>query len=111
MSTCCPTQNLSIEHTQLRVVQQSRSSRSTLQVANGGFSGSLIRGFISRLLQRYSLRRQQKIDRDAFLTMLSLDDKLLDDIGVTRADVTWAANLPLSDDAATVLRQCTKGSR
>lgn len=51
----------------------------------------------------YLIRRERKITRDAFLHLLSLDDQLLDDIGVTRESVNWAASLPLSTDAAEAL--------
>lgn len=32
--------------------------------------------------------------RSKLRTMEQLDDRMLDDIGVTRADLTWAAHLP-----------------
>jgi len=57
----------------------------------------------AKLVAWWSARRQHKIDRDAFKHLLSLDDSLLKDIGVTRADVTWASQLPKSVDAAVEL--------
>lgn len=99
MSTCCSTQN---------VTMISASPVSRTNYPHKRASG---RGFFHVLWQRFLLRRQQKIDRDAFMTMLSLDDGLLNDIGVTRGDVMWAANLPLSTDAATALRESTRGLR
>jgi len=42
--------------------------------------------------------------------MLALSDELLDDIGVTRDDVRWAAQLPMSVDAACALREVSKGA-
>ncbi|MEM9330514.1 MAG: DUF1127 domain-containing protein [Pseudomonadota bacterium] len=45
-------------------------------------------------------RRKQKMDRDSFDTLLSLDDRSLADIGVTRDEVKWASSLPLSTNAA-----------
>ena len=43
--------------------------------------------------------------RAAFLTMLSLDERILDDIGVTRDEVRWAASLPLQVNAASELKR------
>ena len=34
---------------------------------------------------------------------MTLDDKMLKDIGVSRGDVQWASNLPLSSTATTEL--------
>ncbi len=48
-------------------------------------------------------RIRQRIERQAFDNLLRLDNQMLSDIGVTRADVVWASNLPLSQDAATQL--------
>jgi len=61
-----------------------------------GFGG----GFFKSVLRAIRKRYQQHIDRQAFNRMLSLDDNLLKDIGVSRADVRWASQLPLSQDAA-----------
>ena len=47
--------------------------------------------------------RQNKERRDAFLNLLRLDDKILDDIGLTRAEVEFAARLPLRLNASDVL--------
>ncbi|MEM9277940.1 MAG: DUF1127 domain-containing protein [Pseudomonadota bacterium] len=55
-------------------------------------------------------KKQQRIDRDAFKNLLSLDDRSLADIGVTREDVMWASNLPLSTNAALELK-ALKGSK
>ncbi len=40
--------------------------------------------------------------------MLALDDDLLRDIGVTRGDVAYTANLPGSRDRAAELRKLSK---
>ena len=60
-----------------------------------------------RFLQWVELRREQQESRDAFRHLLKLDDNLLQDIGVTRADVERAAKLPLAEDAAQVLYEAT----
>ena len=59
---------------------------------------------ISRAAQKFAdarkLRAQRKLDREAFNTLLSLDDRSLADIGVSRQDVLWASRLPLSQNAS-----------
>lgn len=52
---------------------------------------------------------QRRMDREAFRYLSKLDDSLLDDIGVTRADVEWAMNLPLSQDASDALQRIARG--
>lgn len=50
-------------------------------------------------------RRGHRLDRAAFLNLTRLDERLLDDIGVTREDVAWAAALPIEVNAALALRE------
>lgn len=66
---------------------------------------SLVSVFGQRLLSWVKRRREQRENRDAFAHLLKLDDTLLRDIGVTRAEVERAARLPLAEDAAQVLRE------
>ncbi|WP_075996766.1 DUF1127 domain-containing protein [Salaquimonas pukyongi] len=47
--------------------------------------------------------RQHRLNRAAVERMLGLEDHMLHDIGLTRADVEWANRLPLSVNAATEL--------
>ncbi|MBX2884812.1 MAG: hypothetical protein KTR32_32960 [Granulosicoccus sp.] len=68
-----------------------------------------IRNLLKRLAERIKTRRQQKIDRDAFRHMLALNDAMLKDIGVTRDAVRWAAQLPLEENAALLLRETAQG--
>lgn len=49
--------------------------------------------------------------RRKFKRLLDLDDHMLDDIGVIRSEVDYAANLPLSVDAATELRRISLARR
>lgn len=65
----------------------------------------LLKGFGKTLQQR----RERRIDRDAFTHLNSLDDNLLKDIGVTREDVQWAMNLPLSQNASDALQLVSRG--
>jgi len=56
-------------------------------------------------------RKMQRIDRDAFRHLASLDESLLKDIGVTREDVEWAMKLPTSQNASDELQQLSRGYR
>ncbi|MFK7861907.1 MAG: hypothetical protein AB8B64_24050 [Granulosicoccus sp.] len=111
MSACFPTQNTPLVRTLPQPAIQGRSVVSTPELTQDTPAPSVIFRWWRQLAHRYCVRRQQKIDRDAFLTMLSLDDSLLNDIGVTRSEVRWAANLPLSEDAAVALRESACGAR
>jgi uncharacterized protein YjiS (DUF1127 family) len=55
-------------------------------------------GIIARLLHNWRAKR-------AVTRMELLNDHLLHDIGLTRADVEWAANQPLTVNAALVLEE------
>lgn len=65
--------------------------------------GTAPRRLMSRLRGMVETYRQNRVRRDAFLNLLRLDDRTLDDIGVTRADVKWAARLPLRVNASYAL--------
>ena len=60
---------------------------------------------IHDLANRFAGRLRQIRRRKGFNRLLDLDDHLLDDIGVHRHEVEYAANLPISVDAATELRR------
>ncbi|MBL4892105.1 MAG: DUF1127 domain-containing protein [Rhizobiaceae bacterium] len=73
-------------------------------------------GIISRLISAVGVRleshikrrqeyRQHRINRLAFRTVLKLDDNMLNDIGLTRHDVLWADQLPMSKSAAKELNK------
>lgn len=49
--------------------------------------------------------------RRRFNRLLDLDDRMLDDIGVTRAEVEYASRLPLGVNAAMELRRLANGRR
>ena len=67
----------------------------------------LVRGLSS--IRNYVVRKHnQRIERQAFKSLLSLDDNLLKDIGVTRNDVVWASNLPLSESASDKLNEIAR---
>jgi len=60
---------------------------------------------IRAVLAWQARRRQQMIDRRAYQRMLKLDEHMLRDIGVSRADVEWASALPLGRNAALELQR------
>ena len=63
---------------------------------------------LSALRRRIREQRQHlrslKDARGAFMNLVHQDDRILDDIGVTREEVMWAASLPLKINAALALR-------
>ena len=55
---------------------------------------------VSSVRKHLEDRKQHRISRDAFNNLLTLDDRTLKDIGVTRGQVEWASKLPKNLDAA-----------
>lgn len=76
---------------------------STIRTAIGQKLGTIV--------SNWEIRRQNKISRRAFQSMLTLEDHILHDIGVTRYDVLWANKLPLSQNAAIELNKISKKQR
>ena len=66
---------------------------------------------IHQLAASLTDRVSQITKRRKFMTLLDLDEHLLDDIGVIRSEVEYAARLPLSVDAATELRRISLARR
>lgn len=64
-----------------------------------------------RMVDWYVQRRDQRETREAFRYLLTLDDELLEDIGVTRDQVRQAADLPLNQNAALVLQKEARRAR
>jgi len=73
--------------------------------------GGILRRALSRLAARRARRRSRIIDRQAFQTMLAMDDMLLWDIGVTRDEVIRASRLPQEQNAARELRRYAQRRR
>lgn len=67
-------------------------------------SMSAISPFLKSVRRWYRRRLALKEARAAFMHTIRLDDRILDDMGVTREEVLWAASLPLEDNAALALR-------
>lgn len=57
------------------------------------------------LINAHCERRQQKIDRKAFMNLVGKEDWIYSDMGVHRGDVEWAATLPLNINAAKELEK------
>ena len=73
---------------------------STSSTAKSGKNLSIV----ERIVAWFDRRSAQIVDRAAFDTLTRLDDRHLKDIGLTREDVEWASNLPLSRNAAEALK-------
>lgn len=71
------------------------------------FAGSLC-SLVASTRHWIEKKYNQRINRQAFNYLLTLDDNLLKDIGVTRQDVQWASQLPLEEDAATKIEQIAR---
>ncbi len=56
-------------------------------------------------------RKQHRLNREALQHLTKLDNRILNDIGLTRADVIWASDLPLSQNAAQELENISKMNR
>lgn len=99
MTTICTTQNIA----------QTNDTKLSAIVSTA------IRQAVSLFVKKYQARKQHRIDRQAFLQMLKLDDRMLADIGVTHGDVLWASNLPIEVNAARELtlirRQASQEAR
>ena len=63
---------------------------------------------LEKYVHRLQAYRQNRINRLAFRAVLRLDDHMLRDIGLTRDDVLWADQLPMSRSAAKELNKVSK---
>jgi len=71
----------------------------------------IVKRILRDLKAYYRQRRQRRIDRLAFQHLIALEDDILRDIGVSRADVIWASKLPLSQNAAQELEIIARQNR
>lgn len=105
MTTCCTEQDMNGNLNQSLEATTRNTKSAVLFLSFRIFS---IRVNIAKFMSWYVTRQERKISRDAFQHLLKLDDGLLDDIGVTRDAVRWAASLPLSEDAAQALEDTAR---
>ncbi|WP_424993169.1 hypothetical protein [Oceaniradius stylonematis] len=66
--------------------------------------------FVTRR-ERAAEHRRQRLDRQAYCALLGKEDWVYRDMGVNRADVEWAARLPLHVNAARELERLRARSR
>lgn len=69
--------------------------------AAGRLLGSAATGIVAAIRRRYARRR----DRAAFMALLGKEDWVYGDLGISRADVEWAARLPLHVNATRELER------
>jgi len=72
---------------------------------------NILQNLIIDLKVWFQTRQRQRIDRQAFDSLLGLDDKMLHDIGVSRSDVVWASRLPVSANASAELEIIARQNR
>jgi len=63
------------------------------------------RSSIERLLNEYRRRQIQRQRRAIFRDLAYLDDRILDDIGLSHADIAWGLEQPESENVARVVRR------
>ena len=64
---------------------------------------------ISNLLkQQYLQKKQYQKNQRVLSQLLKLEDNILADIGITRADVIWAKNLPAEFNASIELEKISR---
>lgn len=63
------------------------------------------------LKQQFMQVLQYRRDRKAFLELLDMEDELLADIGVSRANVIWASKLPIEINASRELENIAQENR
>ncbi len=64
---------------------------------------------ISNLLkQQYLQKRQYQKNQRVLSQLLNLEDNILTDIGITRADVIWARTLPIEVNATIELENISR---
>jgi uncharacterized protein YjiS (DUF1127 family) len=73
------------------------------RTAWGASLWAILQTLMSGLRKTRETHRENRVRRRAFMNTFRLDDKMLDDIGVTREEVEWAASLPLRVNASHAL--------
>ncbi len=91
------------------IYSQDFKSNSQFQIRDSKTFVSAIQGGLQRLAAGiktvFNNWIQNRVDRQAFSHLLTLDDHILKDIGLTRDDVVWASRLPVSVNASLELEK------
>lgn len=66
---------------------------------------------VTKIRKWQQTRREHRADRAALKQLLLLSDRHLRDIGIIRADITWASNLPRDQIATIELQKVAKSKR
>lgn len=98
MSTQCTTHKCADITESLHLSE--RAACSALLNSGNNHTNTPVQRWLTSIKRFVVERYKQHLDRLAFRKMLSLNEHLLKDIGITRADVMYATKLPLSVDAA-----------
>lgn len=70
-----------------------------------------VSGLLNAFRALVSQYEEFKDRRNSFKTLLQLDENMLEDVGMTRGDIRWAARLPLSVNASLELRKIAERRR
>ncbi len=65
-------------------------------------------GLRAKLLQYFKIHAKRRADRANLKQLLKLHPDTLKDIGLTRGDIIWAANLPTAQSAVLELEQVAR---
>ncbi|MEE9375620.1 MAG: hypothetical protein V3V04_04735 [Rhizobiaceae bacterium] len=77
----------------------------------GGTLGNILKKNWRDFATHMQLRQQRRIDRQAFRYMLTLENRILKDIGIDREDVNWANRLPLDRIASRELEKVARQNK
>ena len=70
-----------------------------------------LRDAFRHVLRAWRTRREQRLARLAFQRLATYDAHLLDDMGLTHADLAWGSSLPIDMDAAAAVRRRARNRR
>ncbi len=90
------------------------TDRSVIEFRSSGVIGiafdRLLRAVSNAIAARRE-RRQQRLDRKAFMYLVGKEDWVYRDMGIHSGDVDWASRLPLHINAAKELEKIRKANR
>lgn len=80
----------------------------TIETTTNASENEFWAGLWAKIATSMNHRAKQRADRIAFKHMLALSPEILKDIGVSRGDIMWAANLPIEKNAAIELEKVAR---